>query len=885
MEKELLVHDSCDHKHEDHHHHHGHDNDHHNHSHDDDGHAKSRSHSHGGSCCSDKTTAVQFNEEIDMEKAVDHEIVSVAIAGMDCTSCSDKLSRILVAIPGVSQARVNFIAGRADFTIDTKLTTADQVVRSAASGSGFRLTRILGGEFFIDVHVDPQNGKTLAREPPQGVVDVHVLDKKTLRLVYDPRVVGARDLFNSISANTQGLAPPRPDSQLETTRRRLMDQSIKTALAAIFTIPVLILSWRHGLVEERKKAIISFVLGSVVQAIAVPEFYRPALSSLFYSRVVEMDMLVVISITAAYVYSVVAFGFNMSGKSLGSDLFETSTLLITLILLGRLIATVARVRAISAVSVRSMQPNKAILVEKGRDSEVDARLLQYGDQFRLLPHSQVPTDGTVLEGSTEIDESMLTGEPIPVLKQTGDSVIAGTVNGDGTVLVQLDRLPGKNTVTDIAQLVDEAANSKPKIQDLANKIAGWFVPAVSSIAVIVLAVWLGIGVKLFYHTPGEAVLEAVTYFVATLAVACPCALGLAVPMVLVVAGGIAARGGVVIKSAETTERARKATDIIFDKTGTITECELEVVEERYLAGDTDYATALALAIVDNGRHPVSAGVAKHLQARINEKNSTSPPELSNIRTIPGAGIEARLDNKLVRAGNARWTGTDSHPEIQSLERDGLTTFVVTVELEPLVVFGLRTQIRPEACRVISQLVARGLNVHLVSGDQKLAVKSVATTVGIPEGNVAAECTPNQKRDYVASIMQDSSRYVVFCGDGTNDAIAVAQAHVGIQVGGSLTTSEVTQTAADVVILNGLEGVLFLLNVSKVAFRRMIFNFVWSAIYNVFAITMASGAWVKFRIPPAYAGLGEFVSVLPVIAASVSMLFLNLKPVASGRRGN
>ncbi|KAK7217710.1 hypothetical protein V2G26_005713 [Clonostachys chloroleuca] len=882
MEKELLVHDSHNHKHDDHH---DHDHDHHNqnHSHDDDGHA-SRSHSHGGSCCTDKTTAVQYNEQIDMEKATEHELVSIAIAGMDCTSCADKLSRILAAIPGVSQARVNFIAGRADFTIDNKLTTADQVVRSAAYGSGFRLTRILGGEFFIDVYVDPQNGKALAREPPQGVVDVHVLDKKTLRLVYDPRVIGARALFNSVAANTQGLAPPRPDNQLETTRRRLVDQSIKTALAAIFTIPVLVLAWRHGLVEDGKKAIVSFVLGSVVQAIAVPEFYRPALSTLFYSHVVEMDMLVVISITAAYVYSVVAFGFKMSGKPLGSDLFETSTLLITLILLGRLIATVARVRAISAVSVRSMQPNKAILVEKGRDSEIDARLLQYGDQFRLLPHSRVPTDGTVLAGSTEVDESMLTGEPIPVLKQTGDTVIAGTVNGNGTVLVQLDRLPGRNTVTDIAQLVDEAANSKPRIQDLANRIAGWFVPAVSSIAVIVLAVWLGIGVKVFHHRPGQAVLEAVTYFVATLAVACPCALGLAVPMVLVVAGGIAARGGVVIKSAETTERARKVTDIIFDKTGTITECELEVVDERYLTNETECVAALALALVANGKHPVSAGVAKHLLTIVKEKDSASLLEPSHIRTIPGAGIEASLDDKLVRAGSARWTGTDSHPAVQALEGDGLTTFVITVESEPLAVFGLRTQMRPEARRVISQLLARGLNVHLVSGDQGLAVKTVARAVGIPEENVAAECTPKQKRDYVASLMQDNGRYVVFCGDGTNDAIAVAQAHVGIQVGGSLTTSDVTQTAADVVILNGLEGVLFLLNVSKVAFRRMIFNFVWSAIYNVFAITMASGAWVKFRIPPAYAGLGEFVSVLPVIAASVSMLFLNLRPVAAGRRG-
>jgi len=206
----------------------------------------------------------------------------------------------------------------------------------------------------------------------------------------------------------------------------------------------------------------------------------------------------------------------------------------------------------------------------------------------------------------------------------------------------------------------------------------------------------------------------------------------------------------------------------------------------------------------------------------------------------------------------------------------LTTLIVTQDDRPLAIFGLHVRLRPEAESVIGNLKARGIAVHLVSGDQKIAVESVAKTLNIPADCVASECTPAQKQQYIAALMEDGSRYVMFCGDGTNDAVAVAQANLGAQMGGGLTSSEVTQGAADVVLLNGLQGIPFLLDVSKASFHRMAFNFVWSAIYNVLAVTMASGAWVNFRIPPRYAGLGEMVSVVPVVLAAMSMLLLNLK---------
>ncbi|KAF3029587.1 hypothetical protein E8E11_000021, partial [Didymella keratinophila] len=759
------------------------------------------------------------------------ETVNFLVSGMDCTSCVDKLMRLFDSMEGISEASVNFVMGNGRFVIDTALTNADEAIRFAASSSGFSMSLVVGGDYFLDILAPAAEGKRLTDFSTPGLLNVETLDKKTQRVYYDPVIIGARDLLSYVDERYRNLAQPRADPQLRNSQLRLWDQLFKSCLAIALTVPVAVVSWSGNLVEKKTEDIIGLVLGTLVQIIAIPEFYRPAITALWYSRVVEMDMLVVMSITAAYVYSLVAFSFEMADKPLDEgQFFETSTMLITLILLGRLIAAFARVQAVSAVSLRSRQNNVASLVTPDKDREIDARLLQYGDQFRVSPHSRVPTDGVILQGETEVDESMLTGESLPVFKRAGDTMIAGTVSGDGTVIVQLTRLPGKNTVTDIAQLVEDASNSKPKLQDIANKVAGWFVPVMAVVAVLVLVIWLG----------------------------------------CVVAGGIAARGGVIIKSADITDGARKTTDVVFDKTGTITEDGLAVIEQVLLNGDEAEAIAITKALVNGGKHPVSAAVDKHIQ----QQDVKPLPDVANIRVVPGAGIEAQYKDSTLKAGNVRWTKTSTLKETIRLQSDGLTTLVVARNEVPIIIFGLSTQIRPEATRVVADLKARNITVHLVSGDQLIAVKATATAVGILPENVAGERNPTEKRDYIATLMQDSTKKVMFCGDGTNDAVAVAQADIGAHMGGGLTASDVTQGAADVVLMKGLEGIPFLLEVSKASYNRMYFNFVWSAIYNVLAVTMASGAWIKFRIPPRYAGLGEMVSVVPVILAALSLLFLN-----------
>ncbi|KKF92800.1 P-type cation-transporting ATPase [Ceratocystis platani] len=768
----------------------------------------------------------------DLEKDAGYEHVALSVEGMTCNDCAEKLSRTLKNIPGTHNIRVNFIRGQADFDLEPSLSSIDSILAIAQNSTGFILNRFKQGREALNLLVPKSNVKALTELSIDGLRDVAVLDESTVQVEYDPKVIGARDLLGRLGDLSTGLAPPGADPAVSGGRRKFYKLLITTVLSTLLTIPVVVLAWGEDIVSEFSRGIVSFVLGSLVQALAVPVFYKPALRALIIYHALELDMLVVVSISAAYLYSVVAFSFRMAGKPLETaEFFETSTLLITLVMLGRLLASFARIRAVAAVSMRSLQSTTALIVKGDDESEqeIDSRLLQYGDIFKVLPHCRIPTDGVIIRGISDVDESMLTGESIPVHKQPGFNVIAGTVNNTGTLLVRLTELPGRNTVMDIARMVEEASNSKPRVQDLADRVASYFLPTVSTTALLVFIIWVIVGIKGRNESAAQSVPVALTYAIAVLAVSCPCALGLAVPMVLVIAGGIAARGGVIIKSAECTERSRKVTDVVFDKTGTLTEPDLDVFAEEFFGNARDDIAGVARALVSESKHPVSLAVAKFLA----DVNHTF------------------LDQ-------------------------GLTILLITRDSTPVALFGLRTRIRPEAFNVVSDLKRRGITVHLVSGDQRRAVAAIASSVGIDNTNAVAQYTPDQKQAYVASLME-KNKYVLFCGDGTNDAVAVAQANIGAQISDSVASSDVTSGAADVVLLSGLNGIPFLLDLSKASFRRIVFNFAWSATYNVLAILLAGGAFVEVRISPAYAGAGELVSVLPVIAAAMSMLLLKLKP--------
>jgi Cu2+-exporting ATPase len=801
------------------------------------------------------------------------EHVILSISGMTCTGCETKLKRTLGAVESVKNLKTSLVLARAEFDLDFRAGSLADVMKHVERTTEFKCERVMNQGSNIDLVVPGGSTDFVNRQWLDGVTDMKVIDRDTVRVAFDAKIVGARDLVEKGWGTSMELAAPRADPTLEASSKHVRHLGYMTLLSIVLTIPVLVMAWAPLPKKEIAYGAASLGLATIVQCVVAGPFYPKALKSLIFSRMIEMDLLIVLSTSTAFIFSVVSFGYLVAGQPLSTgDFFETSTLLVTLIMVGRYVSAGARQKAVESISIRSLQtPTTILMDEAGTEREVDVRLLQYGDVFKVLPDSRIPTDGTVVSGSSELNESMITGESKPIEKSTKSRVIAGSINGSGTLLVRLTRLPGDNTISTIAGMVDEAKLSKPKIQNLADRVATYFVPVIVALTIITLVIWVAIGIAVRKQSSAEALIQAITYAITVLIISCPCAIGLAVPMTIVIASGVAAERGVIFKSAESIENAYKTSDVVFDKTGTLTQGRLTVAREEYTGNDPSSAKSLLLGLIGSIRHPVSAAVAAHLRA-----NDVSALAVSDPKTLTGKGVEGTALGLVLRAGNSRWLNLSSNPRVQSILSQGYTAFCFTINDSLAAVFALEDSLRPDALPTITKLHECGISVHIISGDDDSAVRSVAAQLSVPATNVRSSCSPADKQAYVQDLLtiqarhsstkKSKKRVVIFCGDGSNDAVALAQATIGVHISEG---TDVAKSAADVVLVHpSLDAILTTIAISKKAVNRIKFNFAWSFVYNLFAILLGAGAFVRVRIPPAFAGLGELVSVLPVIAVAI-----------------
>ncbi|MCJ1310833.1 hypothetical protein MMC25_004500 [Agyrium rufum] len=729
----------------------------------------------------------------------------------------------------------------------------------------------------VDIVPEGDMAQFLSQPLLRGAKSMTATAKDVVRVNFDPKIVGARTLIESTFQIGCRLAPLKVPHELRASRKHVRHMGYSTVLSAIFTIPVLVLAWAPLVPRPIPYGAVSLVLATLVQVLIAGPFYPKALQSLLFSRTIELDLLIVLSTSAAYVFSVVSFVYLACGHPLSTgEFFETSTLLVTLIMVGQWLSALARQKAVESISIRSLQSSNAQLLTAAGEhvAEIDTKLLQYGDVFGVSPETTIPTDGIVITGSSEADESMLTGESRPVEKQPGSLVIAGSINISGKLIVRLTRLPVENTISTIASMVDNAKLTKPKVQDLADRVASYFVPVVLLLAIMTLVIWIAIGVTVRNQTGSEATIQAITYAITVLIVSCPCAIGLAVPMVIVISSGIAAKHGVVFKSAESLEIAYKATHIVFDKTGTLTEGRLSVIEEHYMVEDEAGTRAMIRSLAKNSKHPVSAAVAAHIGA---VKGISAP--VGDIKAFPRLGVEGKIHGRQIRAGSASWLGFTLDPQVQILLGKGLTLYCVVIETRLCAVFGLADTIRADSAALVAKLYERGLRVMLLSGDEEGAVRKVATQLAPYPFEALSRCPPGDKQNHIQRLLStpvsnNKRPVVIFVGDGTNDAAALAQASIGVHMASG---TDVAQSAADVILMRpSLQGVLTMIDISRAAMLRVKINFGWSLIYNILALLFASGALVNatnggtIRLPPAYAGLGELVNVMPVIAIALGL---------------
>lgn len=876
----------------------------------------------------------------DVEKGPpDYQRFVLNIDGLKCGCCETGITRAVDRIMAIRNHQVNVVMARLEFELDINQISIDDVLKKldTFTGYSFKQNSKPKDQVLEILCVTPRsfhsqirpNGVTaielqdphkqfwgpswsltrsnlalhheLSRHSekltPQCCVDKCIVASRQPQLVrvhYNSKIVGARDIYD-FYRRVDGeltLAPPPVHSSLNLGAGQTRKAFCWFLPALILTVPVLVLAWAPIDHEKLAYAHASIVLASVVQIVAWVKFLPGGLRSLWYSRVLDMDFLISLSTTTAFVFSTVLYAYRVAKKPLETQsFFETSTLLVTLILLGRAINEFARYRAAKAVSFRSLQTDKALLIECGHERrpdpptrEIDARLLQYGDSFKVPPHTRIVTDGTVTYGGSEVDESMLTGESISVAKGVHSHVYAGTMNGNGTLHVALKTLPHENTVHKIAAMVEGAELTQPKIQALADRLAGWFVPVIAVVGSLVFLIWLLI--DRFYNKRdwSGAVIKAITYAIATLIVSCPCAIGLAVPMVILIAGGVAAQYGVIFKDPQKLEVARNVTDVVFDKTGTLTTSHFTVISEQYLGTMApDHTKQHILGLLKDNKHPISLGVYNYLvkESRMSAEPDLVPVAMQDIYSIPGEGVigVTRADHHEVRAGNPNWLSLH-------VEETDCSHLCVTIAGQTSAVFKLRDMPKFNAGRVIEALQKRQITVHMISGDSQGSVNSIAHELNIPKRYTKSRCRPEGKQKYIQdlqeSFLKNKNRIVLFVGDGTNDSVALKQADVGAHMHSPHSSSDVAKQAADVVFMTErLADVLIMLDISQGAYRRIVANFVWSAVYNLGAVLLAAGAFAGIKsggravkISPQWAGLGELVSVLPVVGIAFQMRWRN-----------
>eukprot|EP01117_Protostelium_nocturnum_P010371 TRINITY_DN3730_c0_g1_i2.p1 TRINITY_DN3730_c0_g1~~TRINITY_DN3730_c0_g1_i2.p1 ORF type:complete len:926 (+),score=267.82 TRINITY_DN3730_c0_g1_i2:1579-4356(+) len=820
--------------------------------------------------------------QIDREALQKYSPISFSIKGMTCTGCINKLERVVKKINGMTQLNASLLLAQGAARYDTEMWTSDALLKLISERTGFSCKLILSAGtsslvlFVADVPLCVSSARKFA-----GVLEISKLGKKKIRVSFDPAVVSPRKLLAQFEPfkGRLDLDYNEEGQSLKASSTHVRELFLTTLLATILTIPVLILAWAPLPPRPLAYGIVSLILTTIVQLFCGYKIYRGAFKSLVYNHELDLDSVVVLSTSSAWIFSIVAFAFETRGVHISQSFFETSSLLVTFILIGRLVTSWVRLKAMRAVTSRTNKSSNDAWILSSEDPDenfdlptlVPACLLHYGDVISVNPDTLIVTDGVIVEGSSEINESILTGESRPITKIKGSQVFGGTSNGSGALKVKVTCNISESAMSTISNLVQNTSSTQIKMQDLADKIARYFVPLIIIITTIVLIVWIIVGVVGRNQPGGTAFITALKYAITVLAVSCPCAIGLAIPMVIVVASEVAAKEGLIFKSAQSLDTLRKCTHVFLDKTGTLTKGELSVVHANILSSTRAETLKTCYSLTKDSNHPIAKSVREYVRNQLNEMGETSleDSELDLIKQIPGQGMEGELNGKAIRGGNPSWSGdVTEHPEVVQVLKVGNSIFCVSIDSTLVAVFGLEDTIKPEAIHVVEKLQKQGKVVGIISGDHKNVVKKVAVQLGIPLNLSFGNCYPEMKKTHIER-MQEEGAVVLFSGDGMNDAVALAQADVGISM--SPEASAIASSAAQLSILrNDLNCILIALELSQAAFRRIIINFAWSFVYNVFAILLAAGALGPLVLQPQYAGIAEIISVVPIILVALQL---------------
>lgn len=774
--------------------------------------------------------------------------LSLPVEGMTCASCVGRVEKALKAVPGISTASVNLATERADITLNDSgdALSAVRAIESAGYSVRHEITE-LAIEDMTCASCVGRVEKALAQTP--GVIEAGVnLATERARIIHFAGVVSVADLEAAVvkagytsrrlsaeSANTEDQDNERREGEARSLRRALYT-------AAIFTLPVFILEMgshvipgMHDLVMrtlgQQMNWYIQFVLATIVLFGPGMRFFRKGIPALLRGAP-DMNSLVSVGTIAAYGYSVVAtFIPGVLPKGTANVYFEAAVVIVTLILLGRTLEARAKGRTSQAIKrLVGLQAKTARVDRNGKIVEIPLDQVATDDVILVRPGEKIPVDGEVVEGSSYVDESMITGEPVPVSKGIGAEVVGGTINKTGAFSFRVTKIGANTVLAQIIRLVEQAQGSKLPIQALVDKVTMWFVPAVMAGAGVTFIIWLFLG-------PDPALTFALINAVAVLIIACPCAMGLATPTSIMVGTGRAAELGVLFRKGEALQALRDVSVVALDKTGTLTKGRPELTDLVPAEG-FEYKEVLALvaAIETRSEHPIAEAIV----AAAKQQDITLA-SVESFEAVPGFGVSAQVAGRTVAVGADRYMtqlGLDVNslqPTARRLGEQGKSPLYAAIDGRLAAIIAVADPIKETTPEAIRALHALGLKVAMITGDNKATSAAIARQLGIDE--VAAEVLPDGKVAALKKFRANGAR-VAFVGDGINDAPALAESDVGLAIG---TGTDVAIEAADVVLMSGdLRGVADAIALSQATIRNIKQNLFWAFAYNALLIPVAAG---------------------------------------------
>ena len=791
--------------------------------------------------------------------------IELGVQGMTCASCVGRVERGLKKVEGVEGASVNLATERATVTFDPALTTPQALLDKVKD---------VGYEPVISELQLGVQGMTCAScvgrveralNKVEGVLDASVnlaTERATVR--YLPSSVSPGQLKAAVKASGYEVLESEPGkdrSDLEREAREHEVRSLRRAVtfSAVFAIPLVILAmvpmlympfhmWLMEYMSERTMTWIMLALALPVQFGPGLRFYRLGWKAL-NNRSPDMNSLVMIGTSAAFFYSLaVTLAPQIFPEGTAHVYYEASAVVITLILLGKYFEALAKGRSSEAMKkLLSLQAKTARVVRSGQELEMPTDEVLIGDLVSVRPGEKVPVDGEVIQGNSFVDESMITGEPIPVAKQAGAAVVGGTINQNGAFQFKATKIGADTALAQIIKLVESAQGSKPPIQGLADKVVSVFVPIVLGIAALTFLIWLLVG--------GSTALSfALVTTVAVLIIACPCAMGLATPTSIMVGTGKAAELGVLFRNGAALESLQGVNVVAVDKTGTLTKGRPELTDLVTASGfQRAEVLQLVAAAEEQSEHPIARAIVDAAK-----KEGVAILPLESFEAVPGYGLEARVQGRLVQVGADRYMRKlglnvgDFAAQAERLGDEGKSPLYAAIDGQLAAVIAVADPIKDGSPEAVKALHRQGLKVAMITGDNARTAQAIARQLGIDE--VLAEVLPSGKSDAVKEL-QAKGQKVAFVGDGINDAPALAQADVGLAIG---TGTDVAVETADVILMSGdLRGVPNALALSRATLRNIKLNLFWAFAYNIVLIPVAAGVL--------YPAFGWLLS--PVLAAA------------------